>query len=125
MEIVRDDSRSILFSSHNTMDVERISDQIAFLDRGQLVDVRDKETFLERWRRLQVDLPMESSLPALSDIVAQTREGRLATLTTNHFQPAQVAAVEQAGGHVHEVQRMSLEEIFVASVMRNREEQSS
>ena len=116
MEIVRDDSRSILFSSHNTMDVERISDQIAFLDRGRLVDVRDKETFLERWRRLQVDLPAECSLPALPGIVAQTREGRLATLITNHFQPAQVAAVEQAGGRVHEVQRMSLEEIFVASM---------
>jgi ABC-2 type transport system ATP-binding protein len=125
MEIVRDDSRSILFSSHNTMDVERISDQIAFLDRGRLVDVRDKETFLERWRRLQVDLPVECNLPALTDIVAQTREGRLATLVTNHFQPAQVAAVEQGGGRVHEVQRMSLEEIFVASVMRNRGEQSS
>jgi ABC-2 type transport system ATP-binding protein len=125
MEIVRDDSRSILFSSHNTMDVERISDQIAFLDRGRLVDVRDKETFLERWRRLQVDLPVECSLPALTDIVAQTREGRLASLTTNHFQPAQVAAVEQAGGRVHEVQRMSLEEIFVASVMRNRGESLS
>jgi ABC-2 type transport system ATP-binding protein len=125
MEIVRDDSRSILFSSHNTMDVERISDQIAFLDRGRLVDVRDKETFLERWRRLQVDLPLECSLPALTDLVAQTREGRLATLTTNHFQPAQLAAVEQAGGRVHEVQRMSLEEIFVASVMRNRAEQLS
>ena len=93
MEIVRDDSRSILFSSHNTVDVERISDQIAFLDRGRLVDVRDKETFLERWRRLQVDLPAQCSLPALTDIVAQSREGRLATLTTNHFQPAQITAV--------------------------------
>ena len=50
MEIVRDDTRSILFSSHNTQDVERICDQIAFIDRGRLVDARDKENFLERWR---------------------------------------------------------------------------
>src|SRR6201999_765090 len=46
MEIVRDETRSILFSSHNTLDVERVCDQIAFLDRGRLVDVSDKEAFL-------------------------------------------------------------------------------
>jgi ABC-2 type transport system ATP-binding protein len=38
MTIVQDDQRSILFSSHNTLDVERICDQIAFIDRGRLVD---------------------------------------------------------------------------------------
>ena len=39
------------------VDVERISDRITFIDRGRIVDSDDKEDFLERWRRIQVQLP--------------------------------------------------------------------
>jgi ABC-2 type transport system ATP-binding protein len=122
MEIVRDESRSILFSSHNTLDVERVCDQIAFLDRGHLVEASDKETFLERWRRLQLDVPVGVTLPRLADVVHVSSSGRLATLTTNNYQPAIHAMLETAGARVHEVQRMSLEEIFVATVMKSRVE---
>ena len=51
MDVLQDESRSILFSSHNTVDVERISDSITFIDRGRIVDCADKEEFLDRWRR--------------------------------------------------------------------------
>ncbi len=47
---------------------------------------------------------------------------RLATITTNNYQPALHMALESIGARVQEVQRMSLEEIFVACVMRSREE---
>jgi ABC-type multidrug transport system ATPase subunit len=40
-EVMGDDHRSILFSSHNTQDVEQISDQITFIDRGRIIDSRD------------------------------------------------------------------------------------
>jgi ABC-2 type transport system ATP-binding protein len=123
MEIVRDEERSILFSSHHTLDVERVSDVIAFIDRGRLVDSRDKESFLERWRRLQIDIPQGVSLPPLPDVVEVSPAGRLATLTTSNYQPALHGAIERAGARVHEVQRMSLEEIFVASVMGSRGEE--
>ena len=73
MEIVRDESRSILFSSHNTLDVERICDQIAFIDRGELVEARDKESFLERWRRLTVEVPAGRFLPELPGMVDMIR----------------------------------------------------
>jgi ABC-2 type transport system ATP-binding protein len=125
MEIVRDDTRSILFSSHNTQDVERISDQIAFIDRGRLVDARDKETFLERWRRISVDVPRGVTLPRLADVVDLSLGERLATLTTDNYLPQMHALLEQSGARVQEVQRMSLEEIFVACVMRSRGEVQS
>src|SRR5271163_408436 len=32
--VMAEEGRSILFSSHNTQDVEQISDQITFIDRG-------------------------------------------------------------------------------------------
>lgn len=122
MEIVRDDSRSILFSSHHTADVERISDQIAFIDRGRLVECSDKESFLERWRRLSVEVPPHAALPAVPGLVDLSLGERLATLTTDRYVEGVRSQLESAGARLHEVQRMTLEEIFVAIVMRSRRE---
>jgi ABC-2 type transport system ATP-binding protein len=125
MEIVRDESRSILFSSHNTLDVERICDQIAFIDRGELVEVRDKESFLERWRRLTVEVPVGRLLPELPGMVDMIPGGRIATLTTDRYSRELEELLAQAGLQLGDVQRLSLEEIFVASVLRNRQEDAS
>jgi ABC-2 type transport system ATP-binding protein len=118
MEVLRDDSRSILFSSHNTVDVERISDRLTFIDRGRLVASCDKEDFLDRWRRIDVQLPPGGMLPELPHIVGRASDGQFHTLTTNDFSEEQISRL---GGLVRNVQRMSLEEIFVANVMHHRE----
>jgi ABC-2 type transport system ATP-binding protein len=118
MDVLRDDSRSILFSSHNTVDVERVSDRITFIDRGRLVDSRDKEDFLERWRRIQLQLAPGATLPELPNIVGRVVDGHFVTLTTNLFSDELLARL---GPAVREVHRMSLEEIFVASVFHHRE----
>jgi ABC-2 type transport system ATP-binding protein len=125
MDIVRDEERSILFSSHNTADVERICDQIAFIDRGRLVDACDKESFLERWRRVEVEVPAGGLLPDLQGVVDLTLGERVAVLTTDCYAPGMHASIEQAGAKVCEIRRMSLEEIFVASVLRSRKESRS
>ena len=46
MDVLTYDDRSILFSSQNTLDVEQISDQNTFIDRGRIIESRDRETFL-------------------------------------------------------------------------------
>ena len=123
-DVLRDDERSILLSSHNTLDVEQIADQIAFLDRGRLIAVDDKEAFLDRWRRLSLELPGDVEVPALPGVVGVARSGRLATVTVGAFAPELAAAFERAGAVVHDVHRMTLEEIFVANVMDQRRERA-
>jgi ABC-2 type transport system ATP-binding protein len=118
MDVLRDETRSILFSSHNTVDVERISDTITFLDRGRVVESDDKEKFLDRWRRIHVQLPTGTALPALPNVVKREVDGQFVTLTTNQFSEGLQNLV---GAHVTHVQRMTLEEIFVANVMYHRE----
>ena len=122
MEVVRDEERSILFSSHNTLDVEQICDQIAFIDRGRIVDSGDKEAFLERWRRLSLELPATIALPEVPGVVDVARSARTAVVTVNAFDEALPAAYQRAGAVVRDVQRMTLEEIFVATVMNRRKE---
>ena len=117
-DVLRDESRSVLFSSHNTLDVERISDRIAFIDRGRLIDSRDKEDFLERWRRIELQVPPGATLPEIPHVVDRVTDGQFVTLTTDHFAED---TLPRLGGFVRKVHRMSLEEIFVAVVMHHRE----
>src|ERR1700690_1952331 len=80
--VMTDEGRSILFSSHNTQDVEQISDQITFIDRGRIIDSMDKEAYLDRWRRLRLEVPLGVELPPLPGIVGVQRQGRLAVATS-------------------------------------------
>ena len=120
--VMADEGRSILFSSHNTQDVEQISDQITFIDRGRIIDSMDKETYLDRWRRLRLEVPLGIELPPLPGIVGVQRRGRLAVATSNAFVPDLAHAYEHTGVRVQSIENMTLEEIFVANVEHSREE---
>jgi ABC-2 type transport system ATP-binding protein len=120
--VMAEEGRSILFSSHNTQDVEQISDQITFIDRGRIIDSMDKETYLDRWRRLRLEVPLGIELPPLPGIVGVQRQGRLAVATSNAFVPDLAHAYEHTGVRVQSIENMTLEEIFVANVEHSREE---
>ena len=121
MAVLADEDRTILFSSHNTQDVEQISDQITFIDRGQIVDTDGKEIFLDRWRRLRLDAASPASAALLPGIIAIGGSERLPVLTINCFDPAMLSACQRWGATVQSVDNMTLEEIFVANVHSRRE----
>jgi ABC-2 type transport system ATP-binding protein len=121
-DVMLNEGRSVLFPSHNRQDVEQISDRITFIDRGRIIDSMDKETYLDRWRRLRLEAPFGVTLPALRGVIGVRQEGRMAIATTNAFDPALPHAYEQTGARVHRIENMTLEEIFVANVERSREE---
>ena len=121
MAVLADEERTVLFSSHNTLEVEQISDQVTFIDRGRILESSDKETFLDRWRRLRLVLPPNTMLPGLPGIVKVDGSSRLPVITTNRFEPAMMAACTEVGVSVQAVDVMTLEEIFIASVQNQRE----
>jgi len=120
-DVMQDDHRSVLFSSHNTHDIEQICDQITFIDRGRILECLDKETFLERWRRLRIELPSDVAPPALPGVIDVKRNGRIAVAITNAFDADLPRAYETAGIRVQAVEAMTLEEIFVTNVHAHRE----
>ena len=125
LAVLADEECTILFSSHNTLDVEQISDYITFIDRGHIVSSADKETFLDRWRRIRLVLPPSATLPKFPGIVEVGGSGRLPVLTTDSYEPAMLAACEDAGVSVQAVDSMTLEEIFVANVESRRQEMTA
>ena len=100
-QVMTDEGRTILFSSHNTHDVEQISDQITFIDRGRIIDSMDKELYLDRWRRLRLEVPAGSAVACPARNHRQVRqEGRIAIATANAFVPELANAYESSGARV-------------------------
>ena len=48
-EIIQDEKKSVLFSTHITSDLERIADYITFIMNGNLVFSKPKDEILEEW----------------------------------------------------------------------------
>jgi ABC-2 type transport system ATP-binding protein len=122
--ILKDEERTVLFSSHNTADVEKISDQITFIDRGSIIDTNDKETFLENWRRVQVELPSDQLMVPMGNIVQIEQDGRLASVISNQFCSSILESYQQRNIKVLAVENMTLEEIFLANVNYRRQAQN-
>lgn len=118
-DILRDDERSVLFSSHNTHDIEKLSDQIAFLDQGKLLALQDKESYLDSWGRFRCQLEPQA-LAVVDGAVSIKKHGQLAEVITDQCSSAYPLLLQQAGYRVIEQHRMSLEDIFVANVKRSR-----
>jgi ABC-2 type transport system ATP-binding protein len=139
MRVVEDDQRTILYSSHDTKDVEQISDSITFIDRGHVVGSNDRDAFLESWRRIQVQAPDGWTLPAIDGIRLESTFRSLrvltwnqSTLTTNDGNDQSSDRVDavlrevqdqllRSGVTIESIDPMTLEEIFVSSVTRGRE----
>ena len=124
MAALADETRSILFSSHNTLDVEQISDYITFVYGGQVLESRNKEDFMDGWRRLRLTGPISATLPALANIRATIhanikdwqQSGRLCAVVVNDYDDTVPAKFTAAGFEVTGVERLTLEEIFLFNV---------
>jgi ABC-2 type transport system ATP-binding protein len=124
MRVVEDERRTILFSSHNTQDVEKLSDSITFIDRGQVIASRGRDELLDQWRRIRLQAPAEWQVPALPGTRLESHFRSQRVLSLDHFDQAVLDALQASGATLEGVERMTLEEIFVSLVMRGREEKS-
>lgn len=120
MRVVQDEERTILYSSHNTHDVEQICDSITFIDRGQVVASSECAEFLDRWRRIKVTVPESWHLPVLDGLEVDSELNRFRTLTSSSYNDMVRESLIKSGASVESVEALTLEEIFVKAVMRGR-----
>jgi ABC-2 type transport system ATP-binding protein len=116
--ILRDEERSVLFSSHNTHDIEQISDSISFLHSGRLIASQDKESFLESWRSIRCHGEVSSNDLKIDGLAEIRTNGNLIKLSMDNYDDSKLEAIKACGLKIDVVERMSLEEIFIANVMR-------
>lgn len=51
-EIIRDEKRTVILSSHITQDIEQVADYVAVMDQGKIVEYADKESLLDKWKKV-------------------------------------------------------------------------
>lgn len=121
MRVVEDEQRTILFSSHNTQEVEQICDSITFMDRGQIVVAADRDSFLNHWRRIRLRIPENFAEPQLPHSHWENTFRHERVLVTSRFDETLISTLRSSGMVIDAIEQMTLEEIFVSSVMRGRE----
>ena len=122
MQIVNDDTRTILYSSHNTQDVEQISDTITFIDRGRVIATNNRDDFLDSWRRFKLLVPQGWRKPEIKGLRVESTFGNLQVVTLDRFQVDVEEHLRSSGAMIEASETMTLEEIFLAVVARGREE---
>jgi len=115
-DVLRDEERSVLFSSHNTHDVEQLADTITFLHEGRLLESRDKESFLDEWQRVVCQGDWTPDPHAWPEIAAARRNGSMLELKVRGFNDEISARLKANGLEIRSQHAMNLEEIFVTTV---------
>lgn len=114
LEVAEHPERSIVFSTHIVSDIERIANTLWILKDGKLfwqgpMD-KIKESVAKLHIRARQDLPKEIGIPAL---ISKRINGSTVVLTTNRFDQINIADIESRLNASVEIERLSLEDIFV------------
>jgi ABC-2 type transport system ATP-binding protein len=105
--ILRDERKSVLFSTHITADLERVADFVAFIRDGAIVFTLPKDELRERWGVVRADGPAVDRLPAA--IVRGRRERPYGVEAL----VADVGAARAVLGGETVIDRASLDEVMV------------
>lgn len=115
-DVLRDEHRSVLFSSHNTHDVEQLADTITFLHAGRLLASHDKESFLDDWRRIVCQGEWTPDRAACPGLAAVRRNGSMLEIKLHGYTEDVLLRLKARGLEVRSLHPMDLEDIFVTTV---------
>jgi len=113
--------RTVLLSSHQIGEVERVADIVAIIRRGELMLVERLDQLKDQTRELTVTLEDgTTALPELqAEVLSQRRKLRQWQVLVQRMANGQLAALRtHPAVHAVEVRPPSLEEIFVAYMQR-------
>lgn len=115
-EVLRDENRSVLFSSHNTHDIEQICDSITFIHQGQLLASQDTGSYLDAWRSIRCKGSVSPESICLPEIAEVRQSGSLLNIKVDGYQKEHLDILRAQGLEILEVKNMNLEEIFISTV---------
>ncbi len=115
-DVLRDASRSVLFSSHNTHDVEQLADSITFLHQGRMVASADKHEFMDSWRRIVCQGALPAGLGAWPEIASARANGSMVEIKARAWNDELPERLAAHGLQVQRTDSMALEDIFITAV---------
>ena len=115
LEFVKREDRTVVISSHQLSDLERLADHVAILAKGQLLTMGRMDELVERYVRLDARLITGGAMPSLAGVRVMERDGERLRLLFDRSVGVR-AQLAEAGIEVLGETPMTLEEIFVALV---------
>jgi len=110
-EIVESGERAIFYSTHILSDINRLADELAFLDNGKILQRTAKDDLTERWRKISFRLA-GNDFHQLTAVVQQRHEGREHQIISSDFE-ATLQHLQQLGAEDVQAHRMTIDEIAV------------
>jgi len=115
LDFVKREDRTVVISSHQLSDLERLADHVAILDKGRLIAMGRMDELVERYVQLDARLATAGAMPSIEGVMVLEQDGARLRLMLDR-QRTQAAGLAGLGIEVLGETPMSLEEIFVALV---------
>jgi ABC-2 type transport system ATP-binding protein len=123
IQLIQQEGRTVLFSSHLVHEVERVADEVAIIESGRLVALAKIDNLKQEMRRLVVRHGSPARRIDFPGVLNASTDGAELVLTVQDRDGQTRKAIEDDGGEILEVMGLSLEEIFVDLIgARQREE---
>jgi len=114
IDLIQEEGRTVLFTSHILTDVERVADRIAILDHGVLRVNAPVEIFKQRVRRWRATFDGDApDAPQIDGLVRARKQRDTLLLTVVDGNGRVATACEQLGARHVEPEALSLEDLFV------------
>jgi len=113
IQLIQQEGRTVLFSSHLVHEVERVADQIVMIEGGRLLIAMGIDDLKRGIVRLVVRGKSANTLVGLPGILRSSTDGGDLVLTVQDRDGRTRKAIQESGNDVVEVIGLSLEEIFV------------
>ncbi len=114
LEVIQDESRTILLSSHIIGDIEKVADYVCFLRQGKVVLYDDKESILEKYKRVQFKLADTGLINGFKDYFVQyNSEGIHFQGVTGKYSKELLPELQRRGVEDIKVSPLTLEEIMI------------
>ena len=111
LDIVRNEDRTVVISSHQLADLERLADMCAVIHKGKLLVMAPMDALLDRYR--QVDAIMSGAVPAHPGVRLLARDGDRVRLLIDLSLCPEADFAKLGIAPVADV-AMTLEDLFVA-----------
>jgi len=109
-EVLEDGERAIFYSTHILSDINRLADELAFLDNGEVLLRTQKYELTEKWRR--ISFRSDQPTGKLVSVVKHEQEGSNHQITSTNF-PATMRQLTELGVENIQENRMTIDEIAV------------
>ncbi|AEB76667.1 ABC transporter ATP-binding protein [Clostridium botulinum] len=118
LEDVAERETTVIISSHNLMELERICDSIAIINGGEIKYSNSVEDMKETIRKIQVVFKEEApkDLNQWNDVMNVEKIGRVYNIVTNNYGKEFLDKLNSCGIMFQEEIDLSLEDMFIYSV---------